>query len=112
MDEIISAVDEMAEEKAQDYHPPQKRPKGHVKEKTREFKVVGDEPPRMQLKLNESTCPIEMKSVPKTDVQVSIYTCLLLVHYLYGNEGIIAGGGGGGVLVIMRREAYILQCMS
>lgn len=56
-----------------EFHPPQKRPKPVYKEqnKIREFKVVGDEPPRMFKKMNMSYCPIWHKS-SKTDVQVII----------------------------------------
>lgn len=67
--EIKSAVDEMVEQ-SQEFHPPQKRPKD-LEPKLREFKVVGDEPPRMKVKFNETACPIQKTSVPKTDVQVN-----------------------------------------
>lgn len=60
-------------EQSQEYHPPQKRPKELPEgNKIREFKVVGDEPPRMHIKFNESTCPIQKYDVPKTDIQVSL----------------------------------------
>lgn len=72
--EIKSAMSQIIEQ-SNEYHPPQKRPRQMEKnKKIREFKVVGDEPPRMHIKLNESTCPIQKYSVPKTDVQMlSLY---------------------------------------
>lgn len=79
--EIKSAVNQIVEKKI-DYQPPQNRPKDLQKEtKLREFKVVGDEPPRMHIKFNESSCPIQKQVVPKTDVQVihiflSLFTCV------------------------------------
>lgn len=64
-----------------EYHPPQKRVKEERWEKEpqvkarepkiREFKVVGDEPPRMHFKFNASHCPIQLQRTPKADVQVS-----------------------------------------
>ncbi|KAG6458879.1 hypothetical protein O3G_MSEX011102 [Manduca sexta] len=68
--EIKSAMNQIVEQ-SQDYHPPQKRPKEYPKEtKLREFKAVGDEPPRMHIKLNTSTCPVQKHVAPKTDVQM------------------------------------------
>ncbi|XP_075983087.1 alpha-mannosidase 2 [Anticarsia gemmatalis] len=75
--EIKSAVDQIVE-KSQEYYPPQKRPKV-VKEvynevKQREFKPVADEPPKMRVPFNVSTCPIQKQTVPKTDIQMlSLY---------------------------------------
>ncbi|CAH0728275.1 unnamed protein product, partial [Brenthis ino] len=67
--EIKSAMNQIVEQ-SEEYHPPQKRPKSTFKDpKIREFKVVGDEPPRMHKKINMSYCPIWQKS-SKTDVQM------------------------------------------
>lgn len=70
--EIKSAVDQIVEQ-SQEYHPPQKRPKDVVHNeppKVKEFKAVGDEPPKIRVPFNESTCPIQKQSIPKTDIQV------------------------------------------
>jgi hypothetical protein len=67
--EIKSAVNQIVEQS--EYYPPQKRPKFNQQEtKIREFKAVGDEPPKMLSKFNESMCPLQMQNAPKTDVQV------------------------------------------
>nr|XP_026489734.1 alpha-mannosidase 2 [Vanessa tameamea] len=67
--EIKSAMDQIVEQ-SQEFHPPQIRPKPAPKQiKIREFKVVGDEPPRMHRKINMSYCPIFQTS-SKTDVQM------------------------------------------
>lgn len=70
--EIKSAVDQIVVQS--EYHPPQKRQKEETRErepKIREFKAVGDEPPRMNFKFNASSCPIKIQSTPRADVQVS-----------------------------------------
>ncbi|PZC73618.1 hypothetical protein B5X24_HaOG209035 [Helicoverpa armigera] len=78
--EIKSAVDQMVEQ-SQEYHPPQKRPKEIVyrePQKVKEVKAVGDEPPKMRVPFNESSCPIQKSSVPKTDIQMlSMYERIL-----------------------------------
>ncbi|XP_047033618.1 alpha-mannosidase 2 isoform X2 [Helicoverpa zea] len=78
--EIKSAVDQMVEQ-SQEYHPPQKRPKEIVyrePQKAKEVKAVGDEPPKMRVPFNESSCPIQKLSVPKTDIQMlSMYERIL-----------------------------------
>ncbi|XP_072930034.1 alpha-mannosidase 2 [Epargyreus clarus] len=67
--EIKDTMDQIAEQ-SQEYHPPQKRPKKLFKEgKQKDYKVVGDEPPRMHIKFNMSTCPIQ-QTKSKTDVQM------------------------------------------
>ncbi|CAG9789046.1 unnamed protein product [Diatraea saccharalis] len=79
VDEIKSAVDQMMVQP--EYHPPQVRPKKahlkieshdskHWEPKIREFKAVGDEPPRMRVKFNTSTCPLHLQNTPKTDIQM------------------------------------------
>ncbi|KAL4705749.1 hypothetical protein ACJJTC_018348 [Scirpophaga incertulas] len=75
--EIKSAVNQIIDN--HEYHPPQHRPRSKQNEvKSREFKVVGDEPPRMHIKLNTSTCPVQMQVAPKTDIQMlSIYERIL-----------------------------------
>lgn len=68
--EIKSAVDQIVE-KSQEYYPPQKRPKEvHKEPKVKEFKAVGDEPPKMRIPFNASSCPIQKQAIPKTDIQV------------------------------------------
>lgn len=70
--EIKTVVDQIVD-KSQEYRPPQKRPKTVNKdsEKYREYKVVGDTPPKMpDVKLNMSYCPMQMDVAPKTDIQV------------------------------------------
>ncbi|CAH2045689.1 unnamed protein product, partial [Iphiclides podalirius] len=67
--EIKTAVDQIVEQ-SHEIHVQQKRPKMPKKEnKIREFKVVGDEPPRMHIKLNSSSCPIN-QFTSKTDIQM------------------------------------------
>ncbi|CAH0594124.1 unnamed protein product [Chrysodeixis includens] len=72
--EIKSAMDQIVEQ-SQEYHPPQKRPKeDYVQPRVKEVKVVGDEPPKMRIPFNQSTCPIQKQAVPKTDIQMlSLY---------------------------------------
>ncbi|CAH2250872.1 alpha-mannosidase 2 [Pararge aegeria] len=67
VEEIKKSMDQIVEQ-SQEVHPPLRRPKPVFKEKPREFKVVGDEPPRMHKKINMSYCPILKTS--KTDVQM------------------------------------------
>lgn len=76
--EIKSAMDQI-EEQSLDRYPPRpklkKKDAGRSKEaKTREYKVVGDEPPQMRPKFDASVCPIQMQNTPKTDVQVRCST--------------------------------------
>ncbi|KAL0819795.1 hypothetical protein ABMA28_007833 [Loxostege sticticalis] len=74
--EIKSAVDQMVvQSEFQQKQPKRPLEEHHEQErekepKIREFKAVGDEPPRMHTKFNASICPILMQSVPKTDVQM------------------------------------------
>ncbi|XP_045502615.1 alpha-mannosidase 2 [Colias croceus] len=68
--EIKTAMDQIVDRSAE--NPPMKKPKTQKKlAKIREFKVVGDEPPRMHLKnkVDMSYCPIYQQS-SKTDVQM------------------------------------------
>lgn len=67
--EIKNAMNKIVEQ-SHEYHPPQKRLPVHKETKIREFKVVGDEPPRMQRKVNMSYCPVPQTSA-KADVQVT-----------------------------------------
>lgn len=70
--EIKSAMDQIVEQ-SQEYHPPQKRPREeYTQPRIKEVKAVGDEPPKMRIPFNQSTCPIQKQSVPKTDIQVCI----------------------------------------
>ncbi|CAK1583462.1 unnamed protein product [Parnassius mnemosyne] len=67
--EIKSAVDQIVEQ-SQEIHVPPKRLKIPRKEaKIREFRVVGDEPPRMHIKFNHTSCPIN-QITSKTDIQM------------------------------------------
>ncbi|XP_045453020.1 alpha-mannosidase 2 [Melitaea cinxia] len=66
--EIKNAMNQIVE-KSHEYHPPKKRLPVHKETKIREFKVVGDEPPRMQRKINMSYCPVPQTSA-KADVQM------------------------------------------
>ncbi|KAF9823886.1 hypothetical protein SFRURICE_013423 [Spodoptera frugiperda] len=81
--EIKSAVDQIVE--SQEYHPPQKRPKEvvikepprEVKE-VKEYKAVGDEPPKMRIPFNISACPATKRSSAKVDIQMlSMYERIL-----------------------------------
>ncbi|CAH1637634.1 unnamed protein product [Spodoptera littoralis] len=72
--EIKSAVDQIVE--SQEYHPPQKRPKEVVikeppreMKKIKEYKAVGDEPPKMRIPFNISACPATKRSSAKVDIQ-------------------------------------------
>ncbi|XP_032521675.1 alpha-mannosidase 2 isoform X2 [Danaus plexippus] len=65
--EIKNAMDQIVEQ-SQEFYPPQKRPKERKESKIREFKVVGDEPPRMHKKINMS-CPAIQTSA-KSDIQM------------------------------------------
>ncbi|KAM3962504.1 alpha-mannosidase 2 [Aphomia sociella] len=69
--EIKMVVNQIAEQ-SEEYHPPQKRPKEEKKlsSKFREFKDVGANPVRSHRMFNESSCPIQKQTVPKTDVQM------------------------------------------
>ncbi|XP_073950611.1 alpha-mannosidase 2 [Choristoneura fumiferana] len=75
--EIKSAMDQIEEQSFRHPFQPKLRKKdvGRSKEaKTREYKVVGDEPPQMRPKFDTSVCPIQMQNTPKTDVQMlSLY---------------------------------------
>lgn len=62
--EIKSVVDQIVEQ-SQDTH----QRVGYQRE--RDPKAVGDEPPRMSfVKWNDSSCAMQKKTVPKTDIQV------------------------------------------
>lgn len=71
VEEIKKTMDQIAE-KSQEVQAPLKKlnRKPVIKNKPREFKVVGDEPPRMHKKINMSYCPTLQTS--KADVQVNV----------------------------------------
>ncbi|XP_050551636.1 alpha-mannosidase 2 isoform X1 [Spodoptera frugiperda] len=81
--EIKSAVDQIVE--SQEYHPPQKRPKEVVikeppreAKEVKEYKAVGDEPPKMRIPFNISACPATKRSSAKVDIQMlSMYERIL-----------------------------------
>lgn len=85
--EIKSAVDQMVvQSEFQQKQPKRPLEEHHEQErekepKIREFKAVGDEPPRMHTKFNASICPILTQSVPKTDVQV-IFTLMFKIKII------------------------------
>ncbi|XP_013170889.1 PREDICTED: alpha-mannosidase 2 [Papilio xuthus] len=67
--EIKTAVEQIVEKSHEVYVQPKRLRTPKRENKIREFKVVGDEPPKMRIKLNASTCPIN-QATSKTDIQM------------------------------------------